>query len=275
MRLCPTKSAPILRCGVIIKSRKWLKTTELISHSAKAKPTTQQRQWVQTKKECRPSIRMLPLIRIIKVVSYMRWTLLSATAVVTCMRRNMLDSCRQAFFFFDNSPKRMKFFLHVIDEIAPDSKRKKTEEPVSNKMGRTLHSLRNDSRAIQMSSQNLPGNRLWGRKNAVGWSKQNFGGWAVGYVYQLWVHGHFLHNQRRRGAYVTTLLSASRPSRGGIRRIQESGRSHICVGPMKGYMQYKCRCMVRRRFHCNQWIRERDWGRTQKTACMRPTEPQV
>ena len=39
--------------------------------------------------------------------------------------RNMMDSCQQAFLFFHNSPKRQRFFEHVISCLCPSGSRTK------------------------------------------------------------------------------------------------------------------------------------------------------
>ena len=36
--------------------------------------------------------------------------------------RNMMDSCKELFAFFDNSPKRKKFFDKVIDSLSAETK---------------------------------------------------------------------------------------------------------------------------------------------------------
>ena len=47
--------------------------------------------------------------------------------------RNMMDSCQQAFLFFHNSPKRQRFFEHVISCLCPSGSRTRV---VQNKVGR-------------------------------------------------------------------------------------------------------------------------------------------
>ena len=39
--------------------------------------------------------------------------------------KNMIDHCHQAHLFFRNSPKRQRFFEHVIKCLCPESKRSK------------------------------------------------------------------------------------------------------------------------------------------------------
>ena len=39
--------------------------------------------------------------------------------------KNMIDHCHQAHLFFRNSPKRQRFFEHVIKRLCPESKRSK------------------------------------------------------------------------------------------------------------------------------------------------------
>ena len=42
--------------------------------------------------------------------------------------RNMMDSCKELFAFFNNSPKRKKFLDEVIDSLSAETKKRKLKD---------------------------------------------------------------------------------------------------------------------------------------------------